>query len=78
MRNQGVFNDCLLSIEIAQILSDTNIGTDKRLNMLKFHSEEILSGLFKISIHTVDCSNSAYEERNMSDIVIQCHKQIIR
>ena len=35
----------LLAIEMAQILSDVNIGTDKILNMLKAHSEEIFSYL---------------------------------
>ena len=39
------FNDRLLAIELAQILSDANIGTDKILNMLKAHSEEIFSCL---------------------------------
>lgn len=42
---ESVFNDRLLSIELAQILSDANIGTDKILNMLKAHSEEIFSCL---------------------------------
>ena len=35
----------LLAIEMAQILVDVNIGTDKILNMLKAHSEEIFSCL---------------------------------
>ena len=42
---ESVFNDRLLAIELAQILSDANIGTDKILNMLKAHSEEIFSCL---------------------------------
>lgn len=42
---ESVFYDRLLSIEIAQILSDTNIGADKILNTLKFHREEISSCL---------------------------------
>lgn len=42
---ESIFNDRLLAIEIAQILSDENIGTDKILNMLKVHSEEIFSCL---------------------------------
>ena len=42
---ESIFNDRLLAIEIAQILSDENIGTDRILNMLKVHSEEIFSCL---------------------------------
>ena len=42
---ESIFNDRLLAIELAQILSDANIGTDKILNMLKAHSEEIFSCL---------------------------------
>ena len=42
---ESVFNDRLLAIELARILSDANIGTDKILNMLKAHSEEIFSCL---------------------------------
>ena len=42
---ESVFNDRLLAIELTQILSDANIGTDKILNMLKAHSEEIFSCL---------------------------------
>ncbi len=42
---ESVFYDRLLSIEFAQILSDTNIGADKILNKLKFHREEIFSCL---------------------------------
>lgn len=42
---ESIFNDRLLAIELAQILSDANIGTDKILNMLKSHSEEIFSCL---------------------------------
>lgn len=38
---ESIFNDRLLAIEIAQFLSDENIGTDKIINMLKVHSEEI-------------------------------------
>lgn len=38
-------DDIPLAIELAQILSDANIGTDKILNMLKAHSEEIFSCL---------------------------------
>lgn len=43
--DMSIFNDRLLAIELAQILSDANIGTDKILNMLKAHSEEIFSCL---------------------------------
>ena len=42
---ESVFYDRLLSIELAQILSDTNIGADKILNTLKFHREEVFSCL---------------------------------
>ena len=42
---ESVFNDRLLAIEIAQILSDANIGTDKIVNILKVHSEEIFNYL---------------------------------
>ena len=42
---ESIFNDRLLAIEIAEILSDANIGTDKILNMLKAHREEIFSCL---------------------------------
>ena len=42
---ESIFNDRLLAIELAQILSNANIGTDKILNMLKAHSEEIFSCL---------------------------------
>ena len=42
---ESIFNDRLLAVEIAQIISDVNIGTDKILNMLKAHSEEIFSCL---------------------------------
>ena len=42
---ESIFNDRLLAIEISQILFDANIGTDKILNILKAHSEEIFSYL---------------------------------
>ena len=38
---ESIFNDRLLAINIARILSDDNIETDKILNVLKDHSEEI-------------------------------------
>lgn len=42
---KAFFNDRLLAINIARILSDDNIETDKILNVLKDHSEEIFSFL---------------------------------
>ena len=42
---ESIFNDRLLAINIARILSDDNIETDKILNVLKDHSEEIFSFL---------------------------------
>ena len=42
---ESIFNDRLLALEIAQILSDENIGTDKILNILKVYSEEVFSCL---------------------------------
>lgn len=42
---ESIFNDRLLAIQIAQILCDENIGTDKILNMMKVYSEEIFSYL---------------------------------
>lgn len=42
---ESIFNYRLLAINIARILSDDNIETDKILNVLKDHSEEIFSFL---------------------------------
>lgn len=42
---ESVFNDRLLAINIAKILSDDNIETDKILNVMKNHREEIFSFL---------------------------------
>ena len=42
---ESIFNDRLLAIEISQILFDVNNGTDKILDILKAHSEEIFSCL---------------------------------
>lgn len=42
---ESIFNDRLLAINIAKILSDDNIETDKILNVMKNHSEEIFSFL---------------------------------
>ncbi|MBS6517779.1 MAG: DEAD/DEAH box helicase [Clostridium sp.] len=42
---ESIFNDRLLAIEIAQIISDENIGTDKILSMMKAYREEIFDCL---------------------------------
>ena len=42
---ESIFNDRLLAINIAKILSDDNIETDKILDVMKNHSEEIFSFL---------------------------------
>ena len=42
---EGIFNDRLLAIQIAQILCDESVGTDKILNMMKNHRDEIFNCL---------------------------------
>ena len=42
---ESIFNDRLLAIQIAQILCNENIGTDKILNFMKAYSEEIFNCL---------------------------------
>lgn len=42
---ESIFNDRLLAIQIAKILCDENIGTDKILNVVKTHREEIFDVL---------------------------------
>lgn len=42
---EGIFNDRLLAIKIAQIISDVNSEPDKMISVLKIHSEEVFSCL---------------------------------
>ena len=42
---EGIFNDRLLAMEIAKILSDEDIGIDKILNMVKAYRKEIFTCL---------------------------------